>query len=108
MRAAARHQSTVRLRGTVGRVDRVERRAKAPTARPGAWIVARKVDSSRNLEDWLAELVAEPANGAIVREMIEASLETDAAGINARRHGDEILFDQRLVYLRAVKPEASD
>ncbi len=59
---------------------------------------------SRNLEDWLAELAAEPANGAVVREMIEASLETDAAGINARRHGDDLLFDQRLVYLRAVKP----
>ncbi len=63
---------------------------------------------SRKLDDWLAELGAQPANGAVVREMIEASLETDAAGINARRHGDEILFDQRLVYLRAVKPEASD
>jgi ubiquinone/menaquinone biosynthesis C-methylase UbiE len=63
---------------------------------------------SRNLEDWLAELVAEPANGAVVREMIEASLETDAAGINARRHGDDLLFDKRLVYLRAVKPTEQD
>jgi len=58
---------------------------------------------SRILDDWLAELNTEPANGAVVREMVEASLETDAAGINARRHGDQILFDQRLVYLRAVK-----
>jgi ubiquinone/menaquinone biosynthesis C-methylase UbiE/broad specificity phosphatase PhoE len=58
---------------------------------------------SRILDDWLAELNAEPANGAVVREMVEASLETDAAGINARRNGDQILFDQRLVYLRAVK-----
>ena len=40
---------------------------------------------SRSLDDWLAEFGAEPANGAVVREMIEASLETDAAGINARR-----------------------
>jgi ubiquinone/menaquinone biosynthesis C-methylase UbiE len=58
---------------------------------------------SRILDDWLAELNAEPANGAVVREMVEASLETDAAGINARRNGDQILFDQRLDYLRADK-----
>jgi ubiquinone/menaquinone biosynthesis C-methylase UbiE/broad specificity phosphatase PhoE len=63
---------------------------------------------SRNLEDWLAELVAEPANGAVVREMVEASLETDAAGINARRQGNDLLFDQRLVYLRASKPEEQE
>lgn len=63
---------------------------------------------SRSLDDWLSELATNPADGAVVREMIEASLETDAAGINARRHGDELLFDQRLVYIRAVKHTAEE
>ena len=40
----------------------------------------------------------------VVRDMIEAGLETDAAGLNARRRGDKIFFDQKLFYLKARKP----
>jgi hypothetical protein len=36
--------------------------------------------------------------------MIEAGLETDAAGMNARRQGNTLVFEQRMYYVRAVKP----
>ena len=42
--------------------------------------------------------------GPVVRDMIGAGLETDAAGLNARRRGDKIFFDQKLFYLKARKP----
>ena len=58
----------------------------------------------RDLQDWLSQLQPEPANQAAVREMVEAALETDAAGINARRQGNRIIFDQRLLYIKARKP----
>lgn len=57
----------------------------------------------RDLEEWLAEIQAEPESRVAVREMIEASLETDAAGMNVHRQGDRLLFDQHLYYLKAVK-----
>jgi hypothetical protein len=36
--------------------------------------------------------------------MLEAGLETDAAGLNVRRRGNKLYFDQRLFYLKARKP----
>lgn len=62
------------------------------------------VTFERELEEWLADMQVEPAVRLTVREMIEAGLETDAAGLNARRRGEKIYFDQRLVYLKAKKP----
>lgn len=62
------------------------------------------VSFERELEEWLAIYNTEKADAAIVREMIEAGLETDAAGINARRHGGRLLFDQRMYYVKASKP----
>lgn len=62
------------------------------------------VSFERELEEWLAVYNTEKADAAIVREMIEAGLETDAAGINARRQGGRLLFDQRMIYIKAVKP----
>jgi hypothetical protein len=56
------------------------------------------------LEEWLAIYLADRTEGAVVREMIEAGMETDAAGINARRQGSTLIFDQRMYYVRAVKP----
>jgi ubiquinone/menaquinone biosynthesis C-methylase UbiE/broad specificity phosphatase PhoE len=58
----------------------------------------------RGLDEWLAIYNTERADAAIVHEMIEAGLETDAAGINARRQGNRILFDQRMIYIKAIKP----
>lgn len=62
------------------------------------------VTFERELEEWLNDLQTEQAVRSIVREMIEAGLETDAAGLNARRRGDKIYFEQRLFYLKARKP----
>ncbi len=64
------------------------------------------VSFERELDEWLAIYHADHAEAAIVREMIEAGLETDAAGINARRQGNTLVFDQRMYYVRAVKPGA--
>lgn len=57
----------------------------------------------RELEEWLDELQASEDIRTTVREMMEAALETDAAGINTRRENQQLLFDQRLVYLKAVR-----
>ncbi|MCC6458652.1 MAG: methyltransferase domain-containing protein [Caldilineaceae bacterium] len=62
------------------------------------------VTFERGLDEWLAIYHTDRADAAVVREMIEAGLETDAAGINARRQGGTLVFDQRMVYVRAVKP----
>lgn len=58
----------------------------------------------RELEEWLAAYHPDRPDAVVVREMIEAGLETDAAGINARRQGSTLVFDQRMYYVRAVKP----
>lgn len=71
----------------------------------GLQIEAKDVLSfERELEEWLAIYHADRADSAVVREMIEAGLETDAAGINARRQGNSLVFEQRMYYVRAVKP----
>jgi ubiquinone/menaquinone biosynthesis C-methylase UbiE len=57
----------------------------------------------RELEDWLSDLQSEPANRTMVREMIEAGLETDATGFKVRRQGNKLIFDQRMFYIKAVK-----
>lgn len=58
----------------------------------------------RWLDEWLGEMLPDPADWASVREMIEASIETDAAGLNARMNDNgEVVFDQKVVYIKAVK-----
>uniref|UniRef100_A0A540VGR3 Methyltransferase domain-containing protein n=2 Tax=Litorilinea aerophila TaxID=1204385 RepID=A0A540VGR3_9CHLR len=75
----------------------------------GLTIEAREVVSfERELEEWIAGMQTDPADVAVVREMIEAGLETDAAGINARRQGNTLVFEQRMYYVKAVKPRPSE
>lgn len=70
----------------------------------GLMVVSEKVVAfARELDEWLAEVPSDAASDSVVREMIEAGLETDAAGLNARRQRDTLVFDQRLFYLKAVK-----
>lgn len=57
----------------------------------------------RRLDDWLGEMVPEPAEWIPVQEMVEAGMETDAAGLNARHQDDHIVFDQKVCYIRAIK-----
>lgn len=58
----------------------------------------------QDLEEWLTDLQSNPATRSVVREMMEAGLETDAAGLKVRRHSGKLVFDRRLIYIKAVKP----
>jgi len=58
----------------------------------------------RELEEWLSDMQTEPGARTVVREMVEAGLETDAAGLHARRQANRLIFDQRIFYVKAVKP----
>ena len=58
----------------------------------------------RELGDWLDDFQTDQTSRNIAREMLEAGLETDAAGLNVRRRGNKLYFDQRLFYLKARKP----
>ncbi len=57
----------------------------------------------RDLEEWLTDLQSDPASRNAVREMIEAGLETNATGYNARRQGNKLVIDLRIFYLKASK-----
>lgn len=71
----------------------------------GLQIEAKEAISfERELEEWMAIYLSERSDAAVVREMIEAGLETDAAGIHARRQSNTLVFEQRMYYVRAVKP----
>jgi hypothetical protein len=59
----------------------------------------------RNMREWLNAYHTPDAVAATVIEMVEAGLETDAAGIGARRRGTSIEFVQRMYYLKAIKPQ---
>jgi ubiquinone/menaquinone biosynthesis C-methylase UbiE len=63
----------------------------------------RTVTFERDLERWLSEFQSDSMDQTAVREMVEAGLETDAPGINARRQGNRLVFDQRVYYLKAIK-----
>jgi ubiquinone/menaquinone biosynthesis C-methylase UbiE len=57
----------------------------------------------RELDDWLSDMDADQASRAAVRDMMEAGIETDASGLHVRRQGSKLLFEQRFLYIRAVK-----
>ena len=70
----------------------------------GLTIEAKEVISfERELDEWLSVYAPDKADAAAVREMIEAGMETDAAGINAHRQNSTLVFDQRMYYVKAVK-----
>lgn len=57
----------------------------------------------REMEEWLADMETDPASRTMVRDMLEAGIETDASGLNVRRQGMKLLFEQRFLYIRAIK-----
>ena len=65
---------------------------------------AATVSLERELNEWLEAYRTSSADSTTVIEMVEAGLETDAAGIGARKRGDRIEFVQRMYYLKAAKP----
>lgn len=58
----------------------------------------------RRLDDWLGEMLPDSAEWNPVQEMVEAGMETDAAGLNARQQDGQIVFDQKVCYIKAIKP----
>lgn len=59
------------------------------------------VTRERLTQQWLDEMRVDPAVRQAVMEMLEASIETDAAGLNIRRGDNDLIFDQHFVYLQA-------
>lgn len=57
----------------------------------------------RELDDWLNDLQSDPASRSVVREMVEAGLETDATGFKVRQQANKLVLDQRIFYMKAVK-----
>lgn len=58
----------------------------------------------RRLDEWLGKMLPDEEAWAPVQEMVEAGMETDAAGLNARVQDDRIVFDQKVFYAKAIKP----
>lgn len=59
----------------------------------------------RRMSQWLDEIAADKQTRQAVNEMLEASIETDAAELNVHSHGDDLVFEQRIVSLLARKVE---
>jgi len=57
----------------------------------------------REMDEWLADMEADAQSRTTVRDMLEAGIETDASGLQVRRQGMKLLFEQRFLYVRAVK-----
>jgi len=73
----------------------------------GLEISAQKIVTfERDVEKWLAEFQFDTVDRDAVREMVEAGLETDAAGINVHRQNKRLVFEQRVIYIKAKKPSA--
>lgn len=57
----------------------------------------------RNATAWLDSIAVGESTRVAVVEMLEASIETDAAGLHVRRQGDELRFDAHVIALLARK-----
>lgn len=57
----------------------------------------------RNVSAWLNSIAVDEATRSSVVEMIEASIETDAAGLHVRRHGADLRFETAVVAFLARK-----
>ena len=57
----------------------------------------------REFEEWVNEYLVDDTRREVVRRMVEAGVEADAAGLNVRRQGDRLLVEQRLLFIKARK-----
>lgn len=64
----------------------------------------RVVSVEYQLEAWLDEVAADPGTREAVRTMLEASMETDAAGLHVRQRDGSLIFEKQVAFLRAVRP----
>ncbi|MBI1295724.1 methyltransferase domain-containing protein [bacterium] len=59
----------------------------------------------RRVKQWLDEVAVDGQTRHAVTEMLEASIETDAAELNVHEQNDELIFDQQIIYIVAQKTE---
>lgn len=59
--------------------------------------------NDREFEEWVSEYLVDETRREVVRKMVEAGLEADAAGLNVRRQGDRLLIEQKTLYIKARK-----
>ncbi len=59
------------------------------------------VKRERSVKQWLDEVMVDKQTRQAVMEMLEASMETDAAELHVHEQNDEMMFEQRVVYLLA-------
>lgn len=62
-----------------------------------SWVVERRA------AEWLESIAVDEPTRLAVIEMLEASIETDAAGLHVRRQNDELRFDVPVIALLARK-----
>lgn len=67
----------------------------------------KQVSIERRAGEWLSDLSLDESTQAAVLEMMEASIETDAADMQVRRTEDDLVFTQHLLLLRARTAPAS-
>ncbi len=63
----------------------------------------RMVSVEYRVDRWLDELAVDEETRDAVCTMLEASMETDAAGLHVRLRNGELVFEKQLVFLRAVR-----
>lgn len=70
----------------------------------GLTIEAEKVVTfDRDFDEWLNEYLVDETRREVVRKMVEAGLEANAAGLNVRRQGERLIIEQKLLYVKAKK-----
>lgn len=67
----------------------------------------KTIKRQREVSTWLDELSVDKTTRTAVTEMLEASIETDAADLHVQRRGDTLVFEQRVVLLQARRTEKS-
>ncbi|MFN8446426.1 MAG: methyltransferase domain-containing protein [Caldilineaceae bacterium] len=68
----------------------------------GFTIEAEKVVTfDRDFDEWLNEYLVDETRREVVRKMVEAGFEANAAGLNVRRQGERLMIEQKLLYAKA-------
>lgn len=66
----------------------------------------KEVTVEHTVDEWLDSVAADDSTLEAVQEMLEASLETDAAGLNVRKQDETLVFERKSIYLRARKTKS--
>ncbi|MDP2949896.1 MAG: hypothetical protein Q8P22_10210, partial [Chloroflexota bacterium] len=61
-------------------------------------------ESTRDFDEWMKAIGADPATYRAVREALLESMEGDTAGLSPRLEGGRLVYQRRAVWLVAAKP----